>query len=412
MSATTERIPLSEVDIFDMRWRESGPPHTLFKQMRAEAPVRWNPLPDGSGCWSVTGHAEVSAISRDTATFSSQRGGIFLYPDQVLPLDLMSNMLLYMDPPGHSRYRLILQRAFTPHTVAKLEDGIRSRVTKTIDKIIEQGAGDFVEDIAVPVPLGVLTELMGVPEEDIPQFYEWTERIEEAQRDPEPGTALAVFGEMAAYLYAQIARQTQEADADSLVTKMRAAEVDGEQLTDLELVTFFGLLAFAGNDTTRNTTATGMLALLEHPQALQELYADPALIEDAVEEILRWTSVVQWFNRTATCDTELGGQQIKAGDRVVMWYGSASRDEAVFEDPDTFDIHRRKPDHKAFGGGGRHFCLGASLARLEVRVVLEEVLRRMQNLELAGDVERLPSNWAHGLVKLPVTFAPGPRESV
>jgi cytochrome P450 len=410
LSSTVDRLDLDDVDVFDMRWWEDGPPHELFSRMRVDAPVRWNRFPDGSGCWSVTSHAEVSAISRDTSTFSSLRGGIFLHPDQVLALDVMSNMLLYMDPPRHTRYRLILQKAFTPHTVAKLEDGIRARVTKTLDKVIERGACDFVEDVAVPIPLGVLTELMGVPEQDIPQFYEWTERIEETQRAPEPNRGADVFAEMAGYLYAQIERQTKEADADSLVTKLRAAEVNGDQLTDLEIVTFFGILAFAGNDTTRNTAATGMLALLEHPEALRELYEDPTLIENTVEEILRWTTVVQWFARTATRDTELGGQRIREGEKLVMWYASASRDESVFEDPDSFDIHRRKSDHKAFGGGGRHFCLGAGLARLEMRIVLQEVLRRMKDLKLDGAVERVPSNWAHGLHHLPVTFTPAARE--
>jgi cytochrome P450 len=409
MSTTTtavDQLDLASVDLFDMAWRADGPPHALFGRMRAEAPVHWNPFPDGTGCWSVTRHADIAAISRDTETFSSQRGGIFLHPDQVLPLDVMTNMLLYMDPPGHTRYRLILQKAFTPHTVATLEDGIRARVTKTIDRFAADGRCDLVDDLAIPVPLGVLTELMGVPESDIPRFFDWTERVEASQRDPEPNTGAEVFGEMVTYIYEQIQRQAAEGNADSLVMKMKTASVDGEQLTDLEIVTFFGLLAFAGNDTTRNTAATGLLALLEHPEALQELYENPALIDGAVEEILRWTCVVQWFARTATRDTELGGQAIREGDRVVMWYGSASRDEALFSDPDRFDIHRRKSDHKAFGGGGRHFCLGAGLARLELRIVLEEVLRRLRDLQLAGDVVRLPSNWAHGLVHLPATFTP------
>jgi cytochrome P450 len=191
--------------------------------------------------------------------------------------------------------------------------------------------------------------------------------------------------------------------------RLRAAEVDGQKLDDSEILVFFGLLMFAGNDTTRNTAASGMHALLEHPDQFAELVADPSLIPDAVEEILRWTSVVNWFARTAKEDVELGGQQIAAGDKVVMWYTSASRDEAVFDDPDRFDIHRGSPDHKAFGGGGRHFCLGAGLARLELRVLLEEVVRRMPDLAASGEPERLPSNWANMLTSLPVAFTPGPR---
>ncbi|WP_372791952.1 cytochrome P450 [Paraconexibacter sp.] len=405
-TSTPTDVDLAQIDLFDMQWHRDGPPHDLFARMRAEAPVRWNPLADGTGCWSVTRHADVSAISRDTATYSSYRAGIFLHPDQVVGLDLTRNLLLYMDPPQHTKYRMILQKAFTPHTVAALEDDIRARVTTTLDRIATDGSADFVNDIAIPIPLGVLTELMGVPEEDIAQFFHWTEEIEAAQRAPEPNAAAEVFVQMAGYLHGQIERQVSEGIEDSLVMKLRAAEVEGEKLTDPEILVFFGLLAFAGNDTTRNTLATGMHTLLQHPDQLQELVADPSLIPGAVEEILRYTSVVQWFNRTATTDTELGGQRIKEGDRVVMWYTSASRDEEVFDDPQTFDIHRAKPDHKAFGGGGRHFCLGAGLARAELRIALEEITRRLRNLELSGEIERLPSHWANGLVKMPVTFTP------
>jgi cytochrome P450 len=410
---TVETVDLDQVDLFDMQWHEDGPPHALFTRMRAEAPaVRWNPLADGTGCWTALRHAEIAAISRDYERFSSYERGIFLQPDLVAPLDLLRNVLLYMDPPQHTKYRLVMQKAFVPNTVNAMENTIRARVTRVIDDVIEQGTCDFVDDIAVKVPLGVLAELMGVPEGDIPRFYEWTEQIEAAQRSPVPNAGLEAFGEMGAYLNEQIARQGAEDSLDSLVTKLRGGRIDDRPLNDTEILVFFILLAFAGNDTTRNTAATGMLALLKNPGAMQELAADPALVPGAVEEILRYTCVVQWFNRTALVDLELGGQQIAKGDRVVMWYPSASRDEAVFDDPQRLDIRRVKPDHDAFGGGGRHFCLGSGLARLELRILLEEVTRRMGDLRLAGEVERLPSNWAHGLVHLPVSFAPGPRETV
>lgn len=398
-------------DPFDLAQWADGPPHDLFRRMRAEAPVHRTPLTDGTHCWSVVSHAEIAAISRDTATFSSEQGGVFLRADQVVPLEVATNMLLYMDPPRHTHYRLILQKVFTPHAVAKLEDGIRARVTRAIDAFIEDGACDLVPALTVPVPLGVLTELMGVPDVDVPQFFDWTERIVAAQGAPEPAAAAPVLAEMAPYLHAQIERQMADGNAESIVMRLRTGEVKGEELNELEILTFFAVLTFAGNDTTRNTASNGLLALLQHPGLLDELAADPSLIPGAVEESLRWSTVVQWFNRTVTTDTELGGQPIPAGDRVVMWYASGSRDETVFDAPDTFDIRRHKPDHQAFGGGGRHFCLGAGLARAELRIVLEEVTRRMKNLELAGDVERLPSNWANGLTRLPVTFTPGPREA-
>jgi len=404
-----EDVDLAEVDLMDPAWFLDGPPHELFARMRAEAPIRWNALPDGSGFWSLTRHAEIAAASRDFASFSSWKGGVFLNPDQVVPLDLTRNLLLYKDPPEHTKYRAILQTAFTPHTVAKLEDSVRGVVTRTLDEVIEAGRCDFARDLAVPVPLGVLTDLMGCPRGDIERLHEWTDRIEEAQRSPEPAAATEVFVEMAGYLHEQIALQAARGDHDSLVMRLREATVDGNRLDDSEILVFFGLLVFAGNDTTRNTAASGMQALLEHPDQLSALTASPSAIPDAVEEILRWTSVVQWFARTALKDTVIGDQRIRAGERIVMWYCSASRDEAIFDQPQRFDIGRTKPDHDAFGGGGRHFCLGAGLARLELRILLEEVTRRMPDISLAGEPRRLASSWANMVSSLPVTFTPGSR---
>ena len=405
---TVTELELSEVNLMDPAWFADGPPHELFARMRAEAPVRWNRWPDGSGFWSLTRHADIAAVSRDTDTFSSYRAGIFLHPDQVTPLELNRNLLLYKDPPEHTKYRRILQTAFVPNTVAKLEDAVRARITRVIDAVIERGSCDFVSDIAVPVPLGVLAELMGVPDEDIPRLYEWTEQIEEAQRSPEPAAAMETFAEMAAYLHQQIERQISEG-GESLVTKLREAEVDGERLDDNEILVFFGLLVFAGNDTTRNTASSGVLALLEHPEQYTMLHEEPDLIPQAVEEILRFTSVVNYFVRTATRDTAIAGQPIAEGERVLMWYTSASRDENVYDDPQRFDITRPEQDHKAFGGGGRHFCLGAGLARLELRVLLEELTRRMPDLALAGEVKRLESTWANSLTSLPVSFTAAAR---
>jgi methyl-branched lipid omega-hydroxylase len=410
MNTECAEVHLAEVDLMDPEWFRDGPPHELFARMRAEAPVRWNEVPGNAGFWSVTRHADIAAISRDTETFSSHRGGIFLEPNQVATLDLARNLLLYKDPPEHTKYRLPLQSAFVPHTVTKLTEGVRLRVTRVIDAVIGQGSCDFVTDVAVPVPLGVLAGLLGVPDDDIPRLYAWTEQIEQAQRSPEPGAAMGTFAEMGQYLGEQIARQTDAGEEDSLVVRLRCAEVDGRPFDDAEVIVFFGLLVFAGNDTTRNTTSSGMLALLEHPEQMAMLRSDPSLIPQAVEEILRWTSVVNYFARTATCDTEVGGQKIAEGDKVVIWYTSASRDESVYADPQRFDITRPEHSHQAFGGGGRHFCLGAGLARLELRVVFEEVLRRMPDIALAGEPERLLSSWANSLTSLPVTFTSSRKE--
>jgi len=406
MTAVSEvgELDLEQVDLMDPEWFRDGPPHALFARMRAEAPVRWNEVPGKGGFWSLTRHADIAAISRDTDTFSSHRGGIFLHPDQVFPLELTRNLLLYKDPPEHTKYRLPLQNAFVPRAVTKLEESVRARVARVLDAVVDRGSCDFVEDVAVPVPLGVLAELLGIPDADIPRLYEWTAQIEDSQRSSEPATAMPVLAEQGPYLAEQIARQTEEQTEDSLVTRLRHAEVDGRPFDDAEIVLFFGLLVFAGNDTTRNTASSGMLALLEHPDQMALLQDDPALIPGAVEEILRWTSVVNYFARTATKDTEIGGQKIGEGDKVVMWYASASRDEDVYASPQTFDVRRTDHSHDAFGGGGRHFCLGAGLARLELRIIFEEALRRMSGIAQAGPAERLRSSWANSLTKLPVTY--------
>lgn len=402
-------VDLDGLDLFDPALFAHGPPHELFARLRAQAPIHKTPNPHGGHVWSLFRHDDITAVSRDAETFSSAEKGVFLQPDQVAPLDLNRNVLLYKDPPDHSRYRAVLQPFFTPKSVAGMADLVQARVTKVLDEIIEAGRCDFVHDVAVPVALGVLTELMGVPDEDIPRFYEWTERIEQAQRSAEAEQGLGTFVEMAGYLHGQVQAQIEQ-DADTLVKRLHDAEVDGQSLDENELLTFFALLSFAGNDTTRNTCAAGLDLLLDHPEAMARLREHPEEIENAVEEMLRCSSVVQWFARTATRDTEIRGQQIAAGDLVVLWYGSASRDEAVFEDPEAFDVGReRARSHKAFGGGGRHACLGMHLARLELRTIFAEVLRRMQDIERDGEAERLGSAWANALTALPVRFAPGQR---
>ncbi len=396
------------VDLMDPDLHRGGPPHDVLADHRRDEPVRWNRTADGGGFWSLTRHADIAAVSRDTDTFSSHRAGIFLDRDRVVPLDLARNLLLYKDPPEHTKYRAILQSAFTPRTVRGLGDSIRARVTRVLDAVIERGACDAVADIAVPVPLGVLADLLGLPDDDIARLRAWTEQIEAAQLAPEPAAAMDTFGEMAGYLNEQIARQSSTA-GESLVTRLRAGTVDGEHLDDAEILVFFALLVFAGNDTTRNTAATGLLALLERPDQWALLVADPARVPAAVEELLRWTSVVKYFARTATRDVELSGQRIAEGDRIVLWYTAASRDAAVVDEPERFDVGRETVTHAAFGGGGRHFCLGAGLARLELRVLFEELVRRVPDLELAGPPERLSSAWANALTSLPVRFAPGVR---
>ncbi len=396
-------------DLIDPQTFADGPPYARFDELRAGPPADTGLGPQGNRLWSVCSHAAIASASRDTATFSSYAAGIFPHSDQVNPLDVNRQLLLYKDPPEHTKYRKILQTAFVPRTVAGLEDRVRAIVTEVLDAVVQRGSCDFVTDVAVPIPLRVLAELMGLPEADVSKLEDWTARIEDAQQSPEPGAAMPVLGEMAAYLAEQIAAQ-KEAGGESLVTTLAAAEVDGDSLTDAEILVFFALLVFAGNDTTRNTMAGGMLALLSHPDQLELLVAEPERIAGAVEEILRWTSVVNYFCRTATADTELAGREIAEGDKVMLWYAAGSRDPEANEDPERFDVTRAEPAHMAFGGGGRHFCLGAGLARLELRVTFEEVLRRFADIRLAGEPQRLRSNWANALTSLPIEFQPHNKE--
>ena len=396
-------------DLTDPKTFADGPPHALFDELRGGPPADSGVGPTGTRLWSVCAHADIAAASRDTETFSSFEGGIFPHPDQVNPLDVNRQLLLFKDPPDHTKYRKILQTAFVPRSVAAIEVRVREIVADVLDAVVESGACDFVTDIAVPIPLRVLIDLMGLPEADLAKLEDWTARTEAATMSAEPAAALPVLGEMAGYLGEQIAAQ-KEAGGESLVTTLADAEVDGESLTDAEILVFFALLVFAGNDTTRNTMAGGMLALLEHPDQLELLRAEPQRIESAVEEILRWTSVVNYFCRTATTDTELAGQAIAEGDKVMLWYPAGSRDPKANADPERFDVTRAEPSHMAFGGGGRHFCLGAGLARLELRVAFEEILGRLDDIKLAGEPQRLASNWANGLTSLPIEFTPHNKE--
>ena len=375
-----EDSTLDLVDLLDNDLHTGGPPHAIYDRMRSECPVR-RIESNGQKFWSLTRDAEVSRVNRDSATFSNYRGGIFLLPDQVAPLDLLRSVLITMDPPEHAKYRRLLSSAFTPRAVKSMEGSVRGFVTEIIDEVIESGLCEFVADIAVPVPLRVLAQLLGIPSEDIPSLHTWTHRLEESIVSEQGSAGVEVFAEMVQYLYPLIQRQAAEAQ-DSLVQRLRATSVDGESLTEEQLLGFFAVLIFAGNDTTRNTAATGMLAFLEHPEQWQLLLGNPQLMPNAVEEVLRWTSVVKYFVRTATHDTELGGQHIAEGDRILMWLTSASRDPSLNTSPERFDITRSDPQHRAFGAGGPHFCLGNSLARLELRVILEEVARRMPDIQI------------------------------
>ena len=407
-------MDLREVDLCDPATFVDSVPHELFARMRAETPVLWVDEPGGSGFWSLTRYADVVHVNRDNLTYSSYRGGALLPDHPLESLEQQRLMMLNMDPPMHTRYRLLVNKGFTPRRIAALEERARQMTNEIIDRVSEKGECDFVEDIAAELPLQVIAELMGVPQEDRRLVFDWSNRMvgaadEEYQSSANPEAAFEASMELYAYAN-RLAAEKRANPHDDILSALINAEVDGEKLTELELDMFFLLLAVAGNETTRNLISHGMLALMEHPGERQKLLDDPSKIPGAVEEMLRWGSPVMHFRRTATKDVEIGGQPIAEGEKVVIWYISANRDESVFDDPYTFDVERSPNEHVAFGGGGPHFCLGANLARMEIRVMFEEVLRRLPDMELAGPAQRLKSNFINGIKHIPVSFTPRPAE--
>jgi cholest-4-en-3-one 26-monooxygenase len=314
-------------------------------------------------------------------------------------------LMLNMDPPLHTRYRLLINKGFTPRMVNALEATMRERTREILDRVADRGECDFVVDVAAELPLQVIADLMGVPQEDRHKLFDWSNRMIGGE-DPEYGlteedTAIA---SMELYAYAaELANQKRDNPGEDLISVLSTkAEVDGERLSGLEIDLFFLLLSVAGNETTRNLISHGLVTLLEHPDQLALLRSNPDLMGSTTEEMLRWASPVMQFRRTAMVDHELGGRQIKDGDKIVFWHISANRDETKFDDPFAFDITRSPNEHVAFGGGGPHFCLGANLARMEIRVMFEELLARFPEMEITGEVSRLRSNFINGIKHIPL----------
>src|SRR3954451_24426332 len=390
---------LADIDLTNPDALVAGVPHEWFTRLRRDAPVYWHGEADGPGFWAVTSFDEFVTVNRDPLTYSSSRGAVFLWDMPEDALEQQRLLMLNMDPPLHTRYRLLINKGFTPRMVSALEDTMRGRTREILDRVADRGTCDFVVDVAAELPLQVIADLMGVPQEDRHKLFDWSNRMVGAN-DPEYGiteedTAIA---SMELYAYAaELANQKRANPSDDLISVLSQAEVDGERLSGLEIDLFFLLLSVAGNETTRNLIAHGLVALLEHPDQLARLRAEPELMGSTIEEMLRWASPVMQFRRTAMVDHELGGQPIKDGDKVVFWHISANRDETKFHDPFTFDIARSPNEHVAFGGGRPHFCLGANLARMEIRVMFEELLARFGDMEITGDVSRLRSNFINGI---------------
>ncbi|MFN8026059.1 MAG: cytochrome P450 [Acidimicrobiia bacterium] len=404
------------IDLLDMDRFQRLEHHEMFRYLRAENPVSWHDMPGEDGFWALVKHKDVVEVNRDAERFSSERGGTTMYDNRggTEGFDMRGVMMLETDPPRHTRYRLLVNKGFTPRMIGVLEQYLRNRATLIVDNVIERGECDFVVDLASELPLQAIAEIMGVPQEDRKLIFEWSNAMVGAD-DPEfaasPDEAMTASAQLYAYAN-DLAKQRRVDPRDDIVTKLINAEIEGDQLSELEFDMFMLLLAVAGNETTRNTTAWGMWALMQHPDQYAALRGDmDNLLGPAVEEILRWASPVMYFRRTATCDTEIAGQEIREGDKVLMWHISANRDEDVFDDPFRFDITRDPNDHVAFGGGGHHFCLGANLARAELRFIFEEVLERIPDMRAAAPPDILRSNFIGGIKHLPVTFTPGARKA-
>jgi cholest-4-en-3-one 26-monooxygenase len=396
---------LAEIDLFSPDTYQKGVPHDAFRFLRLEAPVYFHAEPGGAGYWALTKYHDIVAVGKDPARFSSWRGGTNIQDYAPEDLSAIRMMMVNMDPPQHAKFRRLARHGFTPRMTSLLEPRIRAVTTEILDRVDGRSGCDFVREIAAELPLQVIAELLGVPREDRPRLFDWSNRLIGFD-DPEFQTSLA-DGKLAAmevWMYAnQLAMSRQGKSGEDLVSVLMNAEVDGEKLTEMEFDSFFLLLAVAGNETTRNLISGGLLALLEHPTQRDRLVADPSLTGSAVEEMLRWVTPVMYFRRTVTCDVELRGVKLREHDKVVLYYPSGNRDEEVFPEPDRFDVGRAPNDHLAFGAG-EHFCLGASLARLEIRIMFEELLRRFPRIQLAGPVRRLRSNFINGYKEIPVTL--------
>lgn len=400
------------IDLTDLDQFAHGFPHEVFTRLRRAAPVWWHAptahTPDGEGFWSVHTHAECMEVIHDPAAFSSVTGGSRPYGGTTIPdLPVAGMMLNMMDDPRHQRVRLLVSKGLTPRTITRLEADLRRRAALLVDDALAAGTCDFVRDVAGELPMQAICILMGIPEADRHRLFEWIEHSFDFKGDREAFETTDDVARAATSMFeygTQLIAEKRAHPADDMLSVVCNAVLPGEdppQLGDQELQFFFSLLWAAGADTTRNAIAGAIVALAEFPDELQVLRDDASAVPTAIEEIVRWTHPAAYNRRTATRDTQLGGQEIKAGDKVVFWEASANRDELVFAEPFRFDVRRQPNAHLGFGHGVHH-CLGANLARLEIRVVLTELLDRVGDIALVGPIEWTRSNKHTGIRRLPV----------
>ncbi|NUT58670.1 MAG: cytochrome P450 [Agromyces sp.] len=404
MAQATEFIDLSDHDAF-----VEAVPHEAFAALREHDPVHWNPEPDGPGFWAVTRYEDIRHVHRTVDVYSSEIGGTSLEDLEPEYIEARKSMI-DMDPPRHDELRGLIARRFTPRAVGVWEEQVRTVTREVLDRALPMGEFDFVAEIASEIPMRVFAEILGVPQDERRVIIEIGDRLL-GNADPEyavpPDDAhrhLPFSSPAALEMFEfgrRLAAQRRKDPRNDIITQLAF-----EPLTQQEFDVYFVLLATAGNETTRHTITHGLLGLLEHPDELARLRDDPSLGKSAAEEMLRWATPVHHFRRTAAVDTELAGTEIKAGDKVTTWFVSGNRDETVFEDPDRFDVGRTPNPHMAFGPGGIHHCMGAHLAKMEVRIAFEELLARTDRIELTGPPERLRSNFFNGIKRLPVRVTP------
>jgi cytochrome P450 len=410
-------VPMASVssDLEDVLLAEKamwadGPPHEMFKQMRSRCPIHWTErvteYPEERGFWSVTTAEDIHTVSRDWRTYSSAQGVTAV--SEVFPVELVQAMFIGMDPPKHDRLKALFQAGFTPKRIAAHEQEIRAIVIDVLDRLGERETCDLVLDVAQPAVSRVIGRFMGIPEEDDAIWARlMNSTLSGDDKDLNPEGIDGVLQNDIPEIFQRCGKmiaERRENPTEDLTTVLVNAEIDGEKLEEHELVMGFFLLVAAGNDSTKATYTSGMRALMEDREQMRLLLEDPSRVSGAVEESLRMFPAFAHFRRTATCDTELHGQKIKQGDKVVLWYVSSNREESLYEEPDRFDV-LRNPDHQAFGAGGRHFCLGTALARLELKILFEETLQRFPEIAIDGKPSYVESGFLNQMKTLPVRLA-------
>jgi len=407
MTTTDTSFSVDSIDIQSHDAYAGGPPHDQFEWLRNNAPIiRHQGMNDGDieWYWALTRYADVVEVSRQFETYSSGREGVLIQDRDNME---ETRMLVDLDPPDHTRMRKLVNRGFTPRAIKLMQEHYEDVTRQLVGQAVDTGQVEFVTSVAAELPLIAIAEMMGIPVDDRSKVFDWSNRmIAISDGDYSGGLDDAAAAATELYVYAEeLAADRRANPRDDIISILVAAE-GNDSLSEHEFNMFVLLLAVAGNETTRNAISHGVLALTEHPDQWQLLKDDPSLINGAVEEILRWSTPVNVFRRVATCDVEVHGQTISEGDSVAMFYASANRDDRVFDDPYRFDITRDPNLHVTFGGGGPHFCLGANLARLEMRALFSELVARCDHMELAGEVRRLRSYFINGIKELPVTLVP------